>query len=67
MCFVLLLMKYQQHLFPAAQNFTPLCLYNLNSGQNVCQSQQHPAAKKKFNSYKHESICIKKILNDIDF
>ena len=50
---------------PPAQNFTPLCLYNLNNGQNVGQSQQRPAAR-KFNSYKHESIYIKKILSDIN-
>ena len=31
---------------PPAQNFTPLCLYNLNNGQNLCQSQQRPAARK---------------------
>ena len=56
-CFVVLLMNHQQHLFPAAQNLTPLCLYNLNNGQNVCQSQQQPA-EKKFSSYKHESIYV---------
>ena len=31
---------------PPAQNFTPLCFYNLNNGQNLCQSQQRPAARK---------------------
>ena len=66
-CFVLLLMTHQQHLFlPHKILHSFACIIWIMAKRYVKVNNSCRLQQEKFNSYKHESIYIKKILNDIN-
>ena len=64
-CFVLLLMNHQQHLFLPHKILDPFaCIIWIMA--KIYVKVNNGLQQENFNSYKHESIYIKKILNDTE-